>query len=641
MAISFGQRVRALRQARGLRVRDVAAAAAITSARLAQIEHDRSVPDEALICRLAESVDAASTDELLLLAGYLPADLRAILQRHPAESAQLLRDHFDRRTPPVPAGDGRLTFVPVEVVRPIVQWAIRSARDTVLDPACGDGMWLAAAAARLRELDENPAAVAEQLHGYDADQEACARAKHRLGDVIKDAACSIHAEDFLHVASRARLPFEQSGPSAVSVVLGTIDRTQVRSASARQHAHRVAAEAGIALPQTAPEWAALIVHAASFVQRDGRLALLVPAALLTAHYAADVRSYLAQLFPRLTVITFERPLPGVGEVAIVLGTTTGEPEVRTLRVDSVASVADALNEGDASTPGVAETRPLRWSSASLPTRGRLLLRSLQRAGLLRRLGDLVEIDAGVVTGANGFFVLSAPSAGRVGTEFVQPMLASSSDVPGLLVGRDDWQAIADRGRRCYLLVIPPGATLDRSTRAYIDEGKRQGLDERATCRRRPTWYALPKPDRPAALLPYLCPRRPRMLLNEAGVTHTNALHSVRPRAGVNIAAVATSFLSTAALLGCELLGRHFGNGVLKLEPTEMENLLVPYPTHGDAIFDGTVLRGADALWRDGRDADAIAEVDRVLLRDVLGLDAAALSELRGCYDAERRRRARR
>jgi transcriptional regulator with XRE-family HTH domain len=638
MAVSLGQRLRALRQARGLRVRDVAATAAITSTCLARIEHDRVAPDEALICRLAQAVDPASTDELLMLAGYLPPDVRSILQQHPAESAQLLRDHFGRRRAVVANGCTRAAFVPDELVAALVRWAVRDAGDSVLDPACGDGVWLAAAAARLGELGVDPAALARQVHGYDTDPESAARAVRRLGQLTSDAAHIVHAEDFLRVEPRARLPFHRSGPATVAAVIGTIDRRGPGATSARDHARRVAAEAGVTLPQSAPEWVALIAHAASFVHPEGRLGLLVPAVFLTAHYAADARRYLAQLFPQLTVITFEPSLRGMVEMAVVLGAAGDAHDVRTLRVSSPAAVASALLDVERA-PHVAEARALRWSRASLPTRSRLALRSLQRAGVLRRLGDLVAIDAGTVTGANHFFVLSAAAAENVAPEFVQPMLASPNDVPGLIVAPKDWQAIAARGRACYLLVVPPDASLDRATRGYLREGERLGISARATCRRRPAWYALPKPGRPPAFLPYLCRHRPRMLLNEADVTHTNALHSVRPHPGVNIAAVATSLLSTPALLGCELLGRRFGSG-LKLEPTEMENLLVPDPTQRSVLLDGSVLRAADALWRAGREDEAIAEVDRVLLGDALTVDGAVVAELRACYEAERARRVR-
>ncbi|MBI1816296.1 MAG: helix-turn-helix transcriptional regulator [Deltaproteobacteria bacterium] len=638
----LGERVRALRQSRGLRVADVAAAAGITASQLSRIERGLITADDALIRRLAASLDPSCEDELLLLAGRLPPDLQTILQTHPAESALLLREHFGTATTAATPAAG-VPVVPAQLVTAITQWAIRTADDVVLDPSCGDGAFVAAAAARLIELGRTPPAALNQIHGYDADTEACARATRRLREVTGSAARQIQRLAFLRVESPARLPFHRSGPPAVTVVLGAIEHTEparrrhATAATARAHARRVAAEAGIALPDTAPPWAALVIHAASFVRPGGRLALIVPAAMVHAHYAADVRSYVAQLFPALTVATFTRPLPGFGEVAALLGDAAGDAGVRTRRVNDAAELTAALATTD-SDARVAEPTSLRWSGASLPTPGRALLRELQRDGVLRRLGDLVHIDSGIVSGANHFFQLTAARAAGIDPTFLRPLLPTANANPGLIVHAADWEAWRNAGKPSFLLTIPPAAKLNRATRAYLDDGERQGLPARATCRRRPVWYVLPRTPAPAALLTYLCGRLPRMLLNDASVTHVNALHSVRPRAGVNTAAVAASFLNTAALLGCELLGRHMGNGVLKLEPAEVENLLVAYPPHLDDGERTALLDEADALWRTGRADDAIALGDRTVLQGALGVEASVLDKLRRCYESERDRR---
>jgi len=636
MSKYFGDRLRQLRLARGLRVREVAEVLGLTPVRLSRIERGLAdTVDDDFIQRVAAYFDETSTDELLLMAGRLPADLRGILQQHPAEGALLLREHFGTpRTPDDVAT--RSTTLPPALTTALAEWTVRADGDTVLDPSCGDGTLLAAAAARLLALGATPSAVADQLHGYDSDGEACARTLRRLRGVIGVSSHLIRRQSFLRAESRSRLPFQRGGTPAVTAIVGVM-RSDGRAAGSvhRRHARAVAAEAGIELPDTAAPWAALLVHAASCVRAGGRLALLVPPAILHAHYAGTVRAYLAQLFSALIVVTFERPVPGVGETILLLGDGAGPAGVRSLRVRD-ASELTATRLADAATAGVAEAA-LRWSGASLPTPGHALLQTLQRRSVLRRLGELAHVNPGVVTGANHFFVLDAATAERIDKAFLRPAIATTRDATGLTFRERDWEDLRDTGQGCFLLAIPSDAAVGKATKAYLAQGERDGVPERATCRRRPVWYCLPALDQPAAFLTYLCRRWPRMLLNEAGVTHANALHSVQPRVGMNMAALVASFPSTATLLGCELLGRRYGAGVLQLEPAEAANLLVAYPTD-DCERVGGLLPHLDALWRSGREVDAIALIDEEVLVRTFKVDAAVVADLQHCYTAERERR---
>ena len=52
------------------------------------------------------------------------------------------------------------------VAEVLVGWAIRTHEDRVLDPSCGEGVFLVAAAARVAALQEHPSS---QIHGIEID----------------------------------------------------------------------------------------------------------------------------------------------------------------------------------------------------------------------------------------------------------------------------------------------------------------------------------------------------------------------------------------------------------------------------------------------------------------------------------------
>src|ERR1700687_2554869 len=61
----------------------------------------------------------------------------------------------------------------------LCSWAGRGASDSILEPSCGDGVFLAAAADRLGELGAGAAAIARQLAGVEIVPAEAAAARER------------------------------------------------------------------------------------------------------------------------------------------------------------------------------------------------------------------------------------------------------------------------------------------------------------------------------------------------------------------------------------------------------------------------------------------------------------------------------
>ena len=98
----FGQRVRELRQAKGLSLRDLAPHVGVGFTYLSKVETGRldfgDYPSEALIHKLAEALDG-DEDELLLLAEKVPEAIRRrVIQRPDAfrRLANLTDEQIDR-----------------------------------------------------------------------------------------------------------------------------------------------------------------------------------------------------------------------------------------------------------------------------------------------------------------------------------------------------------------------------------------------------------------------------------------------------------------------------------------------------------------------------------------------------------------
>ncbi len=139
---------------------------------------------------------------------------------------------------------------------------------------------------------------------------------------------------------------------------------------------------------------------------------------------------------------------------------------------------------------------------------------------------------------------------------------------------------------------------------------------------------------------------PRLCLNRAQVVSSNTLHNIRlPRIPAALRkAFVTAFYNSATLLSCERIGRSYGGGVLKLEPSEADRILVPsvelVTRHKTALSRlapriDTVLRNC----REGCLDEVVSTVDAVLFQGEK-IAAGAMTAARSTLHERRQARAR-
>src|SRR5207248_1137746 len=117
---------------------------------------------------------------------------------------------------------------------------------------------------------------------------------------------------------------------------------------------------------------------------------------------------------------------------------------------------------------------------------------------------------------------------------------------------------------------------------------------------------------------------PRAVLNHAKAISTDTVHRMRCRR--NPTAVLENLYSHLTAASAEIEGRSYGGGVLELEPTEAERLLMPRTLHP-----GLPVAVIDGLVRAGKIADVLKENDRLILRK-MGLSSADCMMLRQIWE---------
>jgi adenine-specific DNA-methyltransferase len=246
-----------------------------------------------------------------------------------------------------------------------------------------------------------------------------------------------------------------------------------------------------------------------------------------------------------------------------------------------------------------------------------------------------------VTGSNEFFVLRGQEVEDLGlAAYTVPLVSRSVQLSGARITGAEWQALSAAGGRVHLLHLAPldGAALAPPLARYVAGGESRGLHQGYKCSIRAPWYAVPAVWVPDGFVFRQIYDFPRFVRNAAAATSTDTIHRLTCTADPE--AVIENAYTHLTAASAEIEGRSYGGGVLELEPTEAERLLVP------ARLEAALpLAECDRLVRAGRLAQVLAENDRLILAGRLGLaraDCAMLREiwvkLRDRRIARRRRR---
>lgn len=537
-------------------------------------------------------------------------------------------------------------YTPPTMAAKMVEWAVRAPTDRVLDPSFGGLVFLEAAHARLQALGAGAQEVGQLLYGCDLDEDA--HAASQAHDVLRIPESALLHRDFFATSPGEDLPLAQA-------VVGNPPYVRYQLANGAGDAgHRVAAAAGVKLTRLASTWAPFVLHSAAYVAPGGRLALVLPAELLHAQYAQQVLRFVQERFAQTALAVFEqRVFPGaLEEVVLLFAEGRGEGQCQAVQVVECETVAD-LDVSDLTKRMAERRRP----AARRVTRPRKASRSKLLAQLLpdgtrqlydgltsgshahaTTLGTRAQVDIGAVTGANDFFLLAADEEPTLAPSLLRPAISKAMHVKGAQFTDDDYTRLRDAGVRCRLFVARKDLAADDLATAttYLRRGEELGIHERYKCRVRQPWWAVPLPKHgaPALFLTYCSSEHPRLVLNEAEALHTNTVHGVSVQPDVNPRALAAGFYNSLTLLSAELVGRSYGGGVLKLEPTEAEALLLP-PIPNSA---GEHLAAVDELLRAGDLAAVLDLMDQLVLVEGLGLSAQQVGALRSGAERLRSRR---
>lgn len=534
-------------------------------------------------------------------------------------------------TPALRKGRGAF-FTPEPIADHLADWAVsRNPQARILDPTCGEAVFLLAAGRHLRAAGCAAEDLKDRLFGVDLHASSLAEARRLLRKQGLDA--SLLPADFFSLSTPAQLDCKLPEMDAV-IGNPPFVRYQRHVGEPRKRALEAALAQKVRLSGLASSWAPLLAHACGFLKPEGRLAMVLPAELLTVGYAEPVRRWLMERFERVHLVVFEQLQFADAMEKVVLVVAGGQgPSSGAFSLHYVQSAEDLADYWTYDGTSIPTVESGKWSD--------LLFSSPRRSNLYRRVSagfvNLEEYgrpELGTVTGANRFFALTEKTRLQYGLaehQLVKISPPGTKHLNGTAFRECDWQRLRELDERVWLL-WPKADDGSAQLQKYLAVGEALGVHLAYKCTIRDPWWRVPVVPAPDLFFTYMSHRYPRLISNTAKVTFLNSMHGLRLRKGhrgLSKAALPLLMLNSVTMIGAEVGGRFYGGGILKMEPREAALLPAPPPSQLQAAWE--ILKHERAALeqhlRGGSWVDVVDRVDDVLLRRVMGVSREDAREL--------------
>ena len=514
-------------------------------------------------------------------------------------------------------------YTPKQIAEWLARWALRTPHDTFLEPSCGNGAILGAGISRLLALGASARSIPALVQGIEVMPAEANEARSVVAGLTgKHAGDVVETGDFFAW-------FRLLGKRRFSAVLGNppFIRYQSFPEPARERAMTLMQNVGLRPNKLTNIWVPFVVAATEALAKGGRLALVIPAELLQVSYAAQLRAFLTERFEQVGLITCNELFFNGAEQEVVLLLAEGrlprfEPGHRCrVAVVELRTAVELIASDPSALLNAAEDKDVRggdgekWLKYFLTAREISFMREVRQHPCVAELSRFARVDVGIVTGCNEWFVLrESEIASRHLKGFTERLMSRSAHFQGASVALRDWEELASKNERVHLVNIRAleGKKLQKSAEVYVAEGEERSFHKGYKCSIRKPWFHVPSLWCPDAFLFRQIYDFPRFVKNDASATSTDTIHRVTTHGCEPNALVASTYTHLTAA-SAEIEGRSYGGGVLELEPTEAERLLVPH-----SLQAAVPLREADAMVRAGNIATLLKENDRRILAGELG-----------------------
>lgn len=516
-------------------------------------------------------------------------------------------------------------YTPKRVADVLCKWAIRSKSNRVLEPSFGGCDFLESSRSRFIELGLQKAVAERRLFGADVDPSAFGT----LSTFLANPNGHFKQQDFLSLSVNS-FPVNDAG---FDVVVGNPPYVSHHNMSDEQKktAFKSLGDKSFELGGRASLWAYFVLHSLSFLKPGGRMAWVLPSSFLYSDYAKQVRDTLSKRFERCLLINLHERLfisDGTEEISVItlcegLVESNPGPDMQIVSASNTSEIEKVIERWKKKK--IKGKSNILASNRLSNTQAKKLFEQLCAGNSTKLLGELFDIQIGIVSGANSFFILNSENwkKHKLPEKVASRVLTKFRFAKGMTLEQEDVETILQNGENCLLVDTTKVKQIDSKVQEYLDTFPKDKIETMSTFTRRKrsgVWHRFNDNRIPDAFFPYMQNAGTWIVINNADVNATNSIHRLYRRekfSEKDLKLATISILSTFSQLSAEIEGRTYGAGVLKHEPSEAAKIKLLMPEVETKKIDST-LEKIDRFLRQGLNQRARKQADEFLLEQYSG-----------------------
>lgn len=521
-------------------------------------------------------------------------------------------------------------YTPLQLANAMVSLVVSQNTNNVLEPSCGDGVFLDSLAS-LNFINDIPDVTAVEIEPDEAE---------KVRNNYKENA-NVHVlnEDFLGFYQQVY------GKQTYDLILGNPPyiRYQYLTETQRDIQSRILTSHGMKSNKLINAWVAFLVACVQLLSENGKIAFVIPAEILQVVYAEDLRLFLSNQFSKITLLTFEQLVfPDIEQEILVFIGEKGKEE-KGIRIIELSDLED-FKKLNLNSNGFQKLEHVKekWTKYFVSAEEIKVIQSIRDDKRFTKFSDLALINVGITTGNNTYFSVDKATNKQYDLSSVTlPLIGRSSHVHGIYFTDSDWQENIQDNKRAMLISFPntPYETYPTKHKEYIKLGEKNGENKGYKCSIRDRWYIVPSVWIPDAFFLRRNNLYPKFVLNQCKAVSTDTMHRIKFNEGVKAENVLLSYYNSISFAFTEICGRSYGGGVLEILPGEVGNIMLPVVNDIDEALKKELLERIDTIVRNDEDIEvALDLVDQRLLVEVLGIDKNICISCRQIWKKMQKRR---